>query len=205
MYDAQILFVRAYCELRRCLNGNDPFRGLELARLVRQLLFDANSLVDQVNKTCKLKLEFVINPSKKIQWPDWMPVPDICSWGIGLSPTLCPGWPTATVNREALSKVVLVSVKGHDVTLKELVKHGANKLGGVHVDHAGDEHIREGLGLLRLGHDDQFTVCMQNVAQVVAEGLTPLRENVIRLPAEIPVASRFRQPSGHSPPSANVI
>lgn len=121
MNEEEELFIDRFYTLAQLRNTPSLPATRQISQILRLLFIDDYPLVHRINKKYKIKLRFsVIEPtpseSNKVQFLQLDNVPRVDL-------------------REAqfLSRA-LISIDGRDITVREAIKHFANKSGGVHYD-----------------------------------------------------------------------
>src|SRR6266436_5933982 len=131
MSKTDALFLNTLKDLTARAAASDDYAVLGASALIRKLLIDASPLVDQVNRTHRLKLTFEVSQSNP--FIPGVPLPSVWSVQDGLDPEPSrPGKPRIQVNRDGLLSTVLAVVGGKQLTLREIVLFEANVMGGVH-------------------------------------------------------------------------
>jgi hypothetical protein len=177
----------------------DPLLTLELASIIRQMFFDAKSLVDVVNKR-KLKLVFVTTRSDfKLHTPGPPPAygphdkPDHgasvwlseCMMGaIDPTGTDVPECERVELTANQFGQHAIGRIEGVPYTVKTVVKYAANKQGGVHWDDSWSD--QESNLMRRIESGSEFgsrIIGMWNaeillIASVYLRGLAPLIADV---------------------------
>lgn len=153
---------------------------------LRLLLLDSQRLVDQVNMSRRLDLRYRI-----LRHGDGPPFEEsLLFWAVpdGLSPDLVATFapdhtvPVESVKLDAFLRERVIIYKGEDVTVRDLIDHLANVVGGV---HAGKARTARELKLDELAQEvviqgmDAGIRCLRSIVVVVVEALRPLRDSIV--------------------------
>jgi hypothetical protein len=104
------------------------------------------------------------------------------SWfiGDGLSPELMAEFPGPI---ESVGLQVRVMIwEGEDITVRDLIDHVANVVGGVHAGKPLDAKQMKLNGLAQIasfGGMDSVIFCLRSIVLVVVEALRPLRDAIV--------------------------
>jgi hypothetical protein len=102
--DANVLFLRTLADIKSRISESDPYEILLIAGLLRKLFLDDHPLVDQVNRTHKLRFEFEVTiPVNKPTDDDKDSL-----WSVqdGFDPgTARPGKPCKRLSRDQFSTI----------------------------------------------------------------------------------------------------
>lgn len=105
--------------------------------LIRQLLIDGNSLVDQINKKYKIKIQYRVQ--KRFEFPESEALPD------GIMPKVLYGM-NFILPDETSSSVEMLNIKeflkyevlhygDENFSILDIIKICANKYGGIHIEN----------------------------------------------------------------------
>jgi hypothetical protein len=186
------LFIKTLDDLAgRVTPSRDEYEVLGISSLVRKLLLDEHPLAHTVNRERRLSVRFEINVTP----PIWE--------ALGEEPPLF--WlsqdaldPETSLPRSRIEKVTLdqflgtmiAYVRGRRITVKDVVLHTANVVGGVHRgEPRGEEQetLTDLAGALQIGGYQPDIRALQAIGRVVLKGLEPLRNQVESdLPARRP-------------------
>lgn len=174
------LFLNTITDLECRVTSREEYDLLGISAIVRKLFLDSNSLVDQVNKEIKLKLNFEIGEEPPL--PTNCPKPDFSSLQDGLAPEdLPPGFRIKTKNRDEFFSTVVATVKGKCITVKDIIKFEANISGGVHIDTPKKENeiILSEISqkFLIFGHRIPLRQ-LKSIAKVILKSLIPLKNAI---------------------------
>lgn len=147
------------------------------------LLLDAQRLVDQVNRAYKFDIRYRIVRTGPPMLPGGGP--DFWTVGDGLAPKLMEDFPLPlhieSVGLEAFLHERVMIYAGEDVTVRDLIDHVANVVGGVHAGKARevrDLKLNELAEETALGGMDAPIFVLRAIVLVVAEALRPLRDAI---------------------------
>ncbi|MDM9583534.1 hypothetical protein [Nostoc sp. GT001] len=180
MISIETLFLRTLADIEQRLSVQDPYEILLIAGLIRKLFLDDHPLVDRVNATHKLKLNFEITALMVL--PPSIPPPMLWSIQDGLDPNTSPPFTKRqTVSRDKFFKTVVTIVNQHEYSIREVVLFEANVVGAVHagspkkekehVLHEVDCHIAVG------GYASSLRQLLA-IARVILKTLEPLRDAI---------------------------
>src|SRR5437764_385945 len=113
------LFLHTLKDLQAKISSNDHYEVLMAAALLRKLIIDKNSLVDQVNIHRRLKITFTINAKKPLDETG------LVFWSVqdGFDPTTAlTRVSPLTVTKEGLLKSTSMIINGHVITVLALIK-----------------------------------------------------------------------------------
>ena len=127
--DANQLFLERCKQIETLAHSNAEIDLLDLAARLRQMFLDGDSLVHQANREHRLKLAFVVGEFRSA--PDgWV---TIASLEDGLDPdTRPPGSPSKETNLDGFMGHVVLYLKGHGYSVRDIIKHASDAAGGVH-------------------------------------------------------------------------
>ena len=184
------LFIETLNDLEGRLRvGRSEYDVLGISALIRKLLIDSDPLVDQVNRQRgrKLNLRFRANVAP----PMWSiagldPATTIWSQHDGFDPEMgVPGTVAADLSRDRLLAHVVMMIRGHEVTVKDVVLQAANVAGAVHAGRprTPGEMQLAGIGSeIHIGGYPASVGLLLAIGRVVVRGLHPLREKVLADP-----------------------
>jgi hypothetical protein len=175
------LFLETCADLESRLPRLDEYGILRAAALMRQLLLDDQRLVDQVNRTARLKLVFDVRDSRNYMQ---MVIGDgaaFYSVEDGLDPATGRPGSTVELNRDQFLKWQVMFVDGHYVTIHDVIDQLAHIEGGVHVGTAKtgkEKALAEAGKTFGIGGLPAGIRMTAAIARVVLKALRPLRDQV---------------------------
>ncbi|MCE7888015.1 MAG: hypothetical protein DYH13_11020 [Alphaproteobacteria bacterium PRO2] len=131
--DVNLLFKEKWRELEAlCNTQTDPYSMIKASAILRGFYFDDNPLINIVNKQKKLKIRYRVVPS-----------PYSLSEIAGIKTTYQansivpadhPPAMTQIYTKDQFFSLPVLGYLGKEYTVQQLIKFGANVLGGVHYD-----------------------------------------------------------------------
>jgi hypothetical protein len=174
--EANRLFLERCRQIETLAQSNAEIDLLDLAARLRQVFLDGDSLVHQVNREHHLKLAFVVGQFRST--PDAHVT--IASLEDGLDPdTRPPGLPSKEVNLDGFMGHVVLYLKGHAHSVRDIIKHASDAAGGVHrTDSPREQHkkIAEFSAGCGIGGLPAAIGQLKVIARVALKGLRPLIE-----------------------------
>ncbi|MGD9100450.1 MAG: hypothetical protein PVF45_08215, partial [Anaerolineae bacterium] len=131
--DTEELFLRTLDDLEKCISSNDNYTVLRASALMRKLFLDDFPLVDQVNRTFRLKLKFeIVDTDKLLEMVKVPGMPELEFLGIqdALDSESIPNPPKKIVNRDTFFQTKVQVAQNKTFTVREIIKHQANIEGG---------------------------------------------------------------------------
>lgn len=180
LMDAASLFLRTLDDLKTRLGSRfDEYDVVLSSGLLRKLLLDSPSLVDEVNRKHRLKLRYRVNARPPLWQLTESPPPAVWMAQHGFDPDLAlTAVEPLDVDRDGLLKRNIAWYEGRWVTVKDLIRYTAHVAGGVHrypPGAPGEEALVKLAGEIRVGACDPGVRALQAVGHVVAKGLQPLK------------------------------
>jgi hypothetical protein len=127
----ETLFLSTLDDLEARIASQDPYAILGASALIRKLLVDEYPLVDQINRTYRLKITFEVTEPQGL--PPGLPELDWYTVQDGIDPDTAPPFlKRQSATRDQLLDYVLARINGRAYTLREIIKFEANVMGGVH-------------------------------------------------------------------------
>jgi hypothetical protein len=197
---AERLFVRRYDELVDGLSASGEFEVIKLTAGLRQLLLDQAPLIHQANTGRKIKLRFRVN---NVGDSSDLPVrPDIDFHAQGLDPSVIqiPAGTRELKLAQFLGTTVL-ETPDLKVTVADLIRHGANKAGGVHLDsrrEPNEAQLDAAFGRLASVGASPLDISVTTITRITLAALKPLRDLLVQLPASLPLFAHYRLNRGES-------
>jgi hypothetical protein len=172
------LFIQSLEDLNYLLASAKEYDVLRASHLIRQLLLDgANSLVDRVNRTHRLRIEYPVAPTQ-------LPADLAATWFAGNELTaLAPSTTQlSAVKWDKLQKMVVARCNGREYTIHDLIDYSAHVAGGVHkTDPRQDHHAV--LARLQAGWTEAglspVAETVRAVGRVILQGLYELKDEVL--------------------------
>lgn len=182
MKQIEKIFLHSMVDLEEILDMANTYKILRASGIIRQLLIDSNSLVDQINREYKLKIIFRVQQKPIITerkdengkiLHQWFLVtfifPDKNSKNVEL------------LKKQDFLKYKLLSFGVDEFSVLEVIKICANKYGGIHSDDIVDEReklldkLNSTVSLLEF---DCVIHSMHGIMKVCYEALLPLVEKI---------------------------
>jgi hypothetical protein len=145
--DLKVFFVHTLDELRQKCNTESNYNYVKASGILRQILIDENPLLDLINKEYRKKILFEVNkpappaPKQSIG-ADGTVWTDI---GMGMS-FMSPSKDKSRnemLTKDQFLKRRVISFGHQDITVLEIIKLNANKIGGVHIDTKQPTNIKD--------------------------------------------------------------
>lgn len=165
------LFTRKFEHLEKLAHSRDTYDALEKARIIRQLIFEGQSLTSQLwreHPELRKKLSFKINNPKLIADIEWI--------ADGLHPNNHPFPNLQELDLDKFLTTPVIKYGSEYRTVGDVVEFLANKDGGVHRDRPNadsilselqDDYIVAGIG------NEGVSSTMRGIAEVVLSTLEP--------------------------------
>ncbi len=196
--DVDELFLRKCIDLESRMSSSDEYIVLGAAVLIRQLFLDGSkSLVDLVNRTRRLRLQFeIVDTARLLEAFSELPALEFLGIQDALDPGVIPNPPVRVVGRDEFFRTIAQLSSGKASTVKDIVLHQANAMGGVHAGaFAGKPRNEDEAALtsveasLRLGELAPGLRQMKAIGRVVLKAIVELRmlvacDMAVRSPAE---------------------
>lgn len=171
------LFLETLDHLQECATSREPYAGLQAAALLRKLFLDGNPLLHQANREHKLPIHFRIVPQSGPSTSAGL-TPKAWIAPHGLEPAFHPpGTEVLTLDLPGFLRANVASVGGTDCTVRDLIDHAANVLGGVHTGtpRSPEDRALEVLAPSTLLGWDLRLTALRSVARIALHALQPLR------------------------------
>jgi hypothetical protein len=183
MTEKEKLFVNTVLELEERFTKKTEYDLLKASGLIRQLLVDQNTLVDQVNKNYKLKIKFKVRKRFKFNNSDsnetkWN---SLSTMMLFISPDKSSDF-VELLSKDEFFKYQLLSHHETSFTVLDVIKICANKYGGVHIE---DIEKGKSLELDRMSKLITFNgtksvfYAIYGIIEVCLKALTPLKNTII--------------------------
>lgn len=179
------LFVRTVHDLEIRLGSSDWYEVLGAAPLMRKLLWDRHPLVHRANRRRQVQLRFAVavRPSR----PQSSVQPLMSFVGDGIDPEArVPGASIETVSVDGLGRVVVGTVRGAELTVRDVVTFEANVGGGVHLGSPKKLGHRVAAELGDSMFVDEVPATLHQlrvIGRIVVRGLDPLRQAILASPS----------------------
>lgn len=170
--DADRLFVETLLDIDQKVESGTPYNLIRAAGLLRQLFLDATPLVNEVNRSHRIRLSFEsIDASRDetqlIPDYDWCD-PDASGY---------PGSRTKWVNLQAFLKIPCLKNQDRVATVADVIKACANAKGGIHRGIAKspmEQAVVEFDDSFQFGTVEPSTRTIAGICRVALRGLRPL-------------------------------
>jgi len=177
------LLVHTIDEIGEVIRAPTNYSILRSSALLRQLLVDGNRLVDVVNREPKLKISYIISdtwdtPFAKLVLEDG---PIFYATLDGLSPeTVLIKAPTKELSRDTFLSHRVVLAHGKYITVRDIIDHCANVMGGVHYGTPrGEPQVSlSNLESINVGGSQVGIRQLVSILRVVYAALKPLSDAV---------------------------
>jgi len=178
--DKNILFRKTLGEIEKKMKSKDEYEIFMISGLLRKLLIDDDPLINQVNKTKRMKITFTVNDRK-------FPLGDkslrFYSMEDGFDPnTSVPHLAhPIPVSRDQLLERQLMIINGEIITVLDLIKFLSNVQGAVHVGkpkNSKENVLREIQKYFSIGGLPAGIRSILSVSRVVLKGLEPLKSSI---------------------------
>ncbi len=174
------LFLNTLKDLQTKTTSNDQYEMLIAAALLRKLLIDENSLIDQVNRNRRVKITYLINNKKPFDEAD------LIFWSIqdGFDPdTSNSRLSPLSVKKDGLLKSTSMVINGKVITVLALIRFLCHIQGAVHIDDPNNEE-EEMLKIISeniiVGGQSPTIRSICAISRVVLKGLEPLKQEVLK-------------------------
>lgn len=177
MTETEALFLRTLEDIEKRLAQTDPYEILFIAALIRKLFLDDFPLVDQVNRSHRIKLSF--ETTLPLELPQGTPAPTFWTVQDGLDPdTAIPGKRRYTASRDQFFQTIVTILNDHQYSVREIILFEANVMGAVHADSPKtdkEEALKKIDSTIAVGGYASSLRQLQAIARVVLKALSPLR------------------------------
>jgi hypothetical protein len=173
------LFLSTLNDLKYKITSQDPNHILKATALLRLLIVDKSSLVDQVNRHRKLNIVYTINDKKYLamEYAEFWAVQD------GFDPEASPFQFPLAVNKDKLLKRASMVVHGKVFTVQDLIRYLSHVQGTVHVQDpqdAKEKMLKSIEGSLLIGGLQPVARSICAISRVVLKGLEPLKQEILK-------------------------
>lgn len=177
MTESETLFLRTLDDIERRLSQTEPYEILFIAALIRKLFLDDFPLVDQVNRSHRLKLSF--ETTLPFELPAGVPAPTFWTVQDGLDPdTAIPGKRRHVASRDQFFQTIVTIVNDHRYSIREVILFEANVMGAVHAGSPKtdkEQALKQINSTISVGGYASSLRQLQAIARVVLKALAPLR------------------------------
>jgi hypothetical protein len=182
----QELFLNVLKDLRSKIKSNDPYQLIKSSELIRTLLFDSSGpLVHKLNREHKLKIEFKYNDAKDTldgYKKAGIPIPTTFMIADGFFPgTAIAKSKTVTEKLDNFLKALLIYHGGREYSVKDILNHAVNFLGGTHHDDPKKEKelvLTQLNNELLIGGHSSIVLPLKAIGLVVLDALAELESKV---------------------------
>jgi len=181
--DSDLLFIKTLDEIKETTISPEAYGVLRSTALLRQMLIDGNRLVDVVNQKRRLKLRFTLSD----EWESKLNNVALKTGAIfvGVLDGICPEFkseetPLLNLSISQFLTFRVIFIRGHFITVHEIIDHCAHVIGGVHIGSPKTEKE----ALLSNMHDfmiGDLTINLKQVIpilRIVHKGLEPLYNQI---------------------------
>lgn len=177
------LFCRTVEDINRAIETPDSYEVLRASALLRQLLIDGNRLVDIVNREARKKIQFEIADSWNTPYTKMVLEHGASFLAVldGLSPErMILKAPLKRLNRDQFLSHRVVFTQGAFVTVRDIIDHCSNVIGGVHIGAPRTESQKQLSDLqgIEVGGASISIRQLLPILLVVRKALEPLSEDV---------------------------
>lgn len=180
----EMLFIRTLEDLEQCIASKDSYEILQIAGLLRKLLLDKHSLVDQVNARRRLKIRFEVGRADANDILDIDPQPDFWTSGDSIDPATCKfsNRKPVIVTRQKFYSIPVMMINNQKFTVKDVILHAAHVQGAIHAGEAQspkDEALIEVSGSIFIKGLSSVLQPLLPIGKIVLNALVPLRKQII--------------------------
>ncbi|MFC1918844.1 hypothetical protein ACFLWW_02580 [Chloroflexota bacterium] len=168
------LFIRTIQDLDEKLRSTDEYEKLMIAGLLRKLLLDDSPLVNQVNRHIRLRIRFTVNDCELFT----------SETGLVLHSVAGILYPDPRLNNNPIEVTVakllttpIIMYGDNTLTIKDIIKHGANVQGAIHLGMATEEKdkaLKELADLVSIQGLPIVFNLLHEIGMIVRVGLEPL-------------------------------
>jgi len=167
----EYIFIRALNDIEKKVLGGEKYNIVKAAGVLRQLLLDASPLAHLVNKTFRIKFEFIVVtlPERKCIHNEL----DVFLINRNSYPALVK---THEVNLSAFLKTNIISIKELNYSVNEIIDYICHVRSGIHSRSAKtDKELKLDTAL----NDELIANIFSEIAVIVYTGLSGLRLAII--------------------------
>ena len=182
--DDEDLFLHTLSDIEEKLGCGDEYSMLRASALLRQLLLDGSALLHRVNRKYRIRVTFGVCGRARAE----ARIAQNVNFYSALGAIHVSGSQSHTreeVGLDAFLGAKVLKLRDQVLTVRDLISHSANVLGGVHRAEPkdGDEKARELSEWARLEGDASIrinTLQMRSLIMVVLDALKPLHDRVVQ-------------------------
>lgn len=174
------IFTQTLDDISNVIETPDNYGVLRSSALLRQLLVDRNRLVDVINRGVKVKILFRISDGWDTPYTKLVLEDDPVFFAVldGLSPNaaLLKGAPIKELSRDEFLSHRVVLTNGRYITVRDIIDHCANVMGGVHLGapKQGSQKSLSNLQNITVGGAPLSIRQLLPILRVVHDALQPL-------------------------------
>jgi len=177
------LFCRTIDDIKDVIDAPDDYEILRSSALLRQLLVDSNRLTDVVNRKARKKIVFGVIDNWKTEYTQLiLPLqPSFYAVFDGLNPEMMPAGVSPTyLSRDQFFSHKVVFTNNEFFSIRDIIDHCSNVLGGVHLGEPRSEsqETLSGLHSIKVGGATVSIRQLLPILQVSYRALLPLRESL---------------------------
>ena len=182
MTETERLFLRTLEDIENRIESNDSYEVLGLSGLIRKLFFDDNPLVDQVNRTYRRKIKFVITAFDPTFFETMLSTETIFYFEDVDPEIPFPNQPIIEISRDQFFSTRVLIVESKTYSIREIILFEANVMGGI---HAGTPKTEEEKTLASIngfcvgGNTRVPTRQLLGIGRIIIKALSPLREDIL--------------------------
>ena len=170
------LFSKTIKDIETRLRSNNDYEILMIAGLLRKLLLDEQPLVDQVNRSKRLKISYSINHR-----PDPGDA-GLVVWSVedSLDPETSHLINIKEVTRDELLAIRVLKISDHIYTIREVILHISHVEGAIHAGRTKEEKdkiLKKFISEWNIGGYSASLRLLKAIARVVLKGIKSL-ENI---------------------------
>jgi hypothetical protein len=182
MTETERLFLRTLEDIENRIESNDSYKVLGLSGLIRKLFFDDNPLVDQVNRTYRSKIKFVIAAPDPTFFEKMLSMETIFYFEDVNPEIPFPNQPIIEISRDQFfsTRVLIVETKAYSI--REIILFEANVMGGIHagMPKTEKEKTLASINSFFVGGDIRIaTRQLLAISRIIIKALNPLREAIL--------------------------
>lgn len=183
MTSKENFFLNTIDELKERLSKLTEYDILKASGLLRQLLIDGYSLVDQINKIYRVKIQYCVQ--KSFEFPELNSLPDGSEpkvlYGMNFILPIEGSSNIELLNLSDFLKYEVLQYQSENFTVLDVIKICANKYGGIHVEDVKKSREKS-LDVLHnyfsLNKSSSILHSMYNISIICVNSLQPLAEAI---------------------------